>query len=74
MGIHSTFYFDAIVNGFFSGIEMAYYSANRLSLELKKNRETLPPASLQDLLSRPTGFWAPHLLDISYFLLFWVCN
>lgn len=56
--------------GFFAGIEMAFYSANRLSLELKKKQGDSNMEILAEFLDSPARFLGTTLLGFNIFLVF----
>lgn len=56
--------------GFFAGIEMAFYSANRLSLELKKKQGDSNIEILAEFLDSPARFLGTTLLGFNIFLVF----
>lgn len=56
--------------GFFAGMEMAFYSANRLSIELKKKEAGSAGPVLQKFLDAPAHFLGTTLLGFHIFLVF----
>ncbi|HPN60026.1 MAG TPA: CNNM domain-containing protein, partial [Chitinophagaceae bacterium] len=50
------FLLTLLLMGFFAGIEMAFYSANRLSLELKKKQGDSNMEILSEFLESPARF------------------
>ncbi|NCT74469.1 MAG: HlyC/CorC family transporter [Chitinophagaceae bacterium] len=56
--------------GFFSGIEMAYYSANRLNIELKRKQGTRTGLLLGRFVDTPTSFIGMTLIGFTVFLTF----
>lgn len=56
--------------GFFAGIEMAFYSANRLSLELKKKQGDSNMEVVSEFLDSPARFLGTTLLGFNIFLVF----
>jgi len=54
--------------GFFAGIEIAFVSANKLSIELKKKQGRRSGQILSELLERPWGFVATCILGYGFFL------
>lgn len=54
--------------GFFSGIEMAFYSANRLGLELRKNQQEKASRLVKDFFASPDRFLGTTLLGFTFFL------
>lgn len=56
--------------GFFAGIEMAFYSANRLSLEIKKKHGTTSSKILSRFVESPARFLGTTLIGFNIFLVF----
>ena len=56
--------------GFFAGIEMAFYSANRLSIEIKKNQSGSAGKILAAFVDTPAGFLGTTLIGFNIFLVF----
>jgi len=56
--------------GFFAGIEMAFFSANRLSLEIKKKQGDSSMHILSGFLESPARFLGTTLLGFNIFLVF----
>jgi len=56
--------------GFFSGIEMAFYSANRLGIELKKKQGTASGKLLAQFTESPIRFLGTTLIGFNIFLIF----
>ena len=56
--------------GFFAGIEMAFYSANRLSIEIKKNQSGTAGKILAAFVDTPAGFLGTTLIGFNIFLVF----
>ena len=56
------------VMGFFSGIEMAYYSANRLNIEIKKNQGGTSGLLLAKFVESPARFIGSTLIGFTIFL------
>lgn len=56
--------------GFFAGIEMAYYSANRLTIELKKKHGGTTAHLLSKFIDSPTSFIGTTLIGFTLFLVF----
>ena len=56
--------------GFFAGIEMAYYSANRLNIELRRNQGTKAGLLLGKFIDNPTSFIGMTLIGFTFFLVF----
>ena len=54
--------------GFFSGIEMAFYSANRLSIEIKKNQGGTKGKLLSGFVDSPARFLGTTLIGFQIFL------
>jgi CBS domain containing-hemolysin-like protein len=55
---------------FFSGIEMAFYSANRLSLEIKKKESASSMEILSKFIEYPARFIGTTLIGFTIFLVF----
>ncbi len=64
------FLLTLLLMGFFAGIEMAFYSANRLSLELKKKQGDSNREILSEFLDSPARFLGTTLLGFNIFLVF----
>ncbi len=56
--------------GFFAGIEMAFYSANRLSIEIKKNQGGSSLQILSKFVESPARFLGATLIGFNIFLVF----
>lgn len=56
--------------GFFTGIEMAFYSANRLSIELKKKQGGVTAEILSRFVESPASFLGTTLIGYTIFLVF----
>lgn len=56
--------------GFFAGIEMAYYSANRLNIELRKKQGGTTGNLLAKFIDAPTSFIGTTLIGFTIFLVF----
>ena len=54
--------------GFFAGIEMAFYSANRFGIELKKKQGRQSAILLSQLIEKPQTFLSTTLLGFTLFL------
>ena len=54
--------------GFFAGIEMAFYSANRLSLELSRRQQEKASRTVKDFFESPDRFLGTTLLGFTFFL------
>lgn len=57
-----------ILLGFFSGIEMAFYSANRLGLEIKKKQGGKAVELLSSFFASPARYLGTTLVGFSFFL------
>lgn len=55
---------------FFSGIEMAFYSANRLNIELKKKQGGTTGQLLSKFIDSPASFLGTTLIGFTIFLVF----
>ena len=56
--------------GFFAGIEMAFYSANRLSIEIKKKQGGSSLQILSGFVESPAQFLGATLVGFNIFLVF----
>jgi CBS domain containing-hemolysin-like protein len=56
--------------GFFAGIEMAYYSANKMSIELKKKQGRASGQILDQFIDHPVYFLGTTLIGFNVFLVF----
>ena len=56
--------------GFFAGIEMAYYSANRLNIELRKKQGSTTGQLLAKFIDAPASFIGTTLMGFTIFLVF----
>jgi putative hemolysin len=64
------FIFTLLLMGFFSGIEMAFYSANRLAIELKKKQGGTTGQLLDEFTESPVRFLGTTLIGFNIFLVF----
>ncbi|MES1215261.1 MAG: hemolysin family protein [Bacteroidota bacterium] len=64
------FILTLLLMGFFAGIEMAFYSANRLSLEIKKKHGTTSSKILSRFVESPARFLGTTLIGFNIFLVF----
>lgn len=64
------FVITLLLMGFFSGIEMAFYSANRLGIELKKKQGTASGKLLAQFTESPVRFLGTTLIGFNLFLIF----
>lgn len=64
------FILTILLMGFFSGIEMAYYSANRLSIELRKKQNDTTGHLLAKFVDAPASFIGTTLIGFTLFLVF----
>ncbi len=64
------FILTLVLMGFFSGIEMAFYSANRLSLEIKKKQGGASSQVLARFVESPARFLGTTLIGFTIFLVF----
>src|SRR5215510_10311699 len=55
---------------FFSGIEMAFYSANRLNIELKKKQGGITAQLLSKFVDSPASFLGTTLTGFTIFMVF----
>jgi putative hemolysin len=59
-----------LLMGFFAGIEMAYYSANRLSIEIKKKQGNTTSNILSTFIDSPAKFLGSTLIGFNLLLVF----
>ena len=59
-----------LLMGFFAGIEMAYYSANRLTIELKRKQGGTAAHLLTKFIDEPANFIGTTLIGFNIFLVF----
>jgi CBS domain containing-hemolysin-like protein len=64
------FVITLLLMAFFAGIEMAYYSANRLNIELKKQQGGLSATILSKFIDTPASFIGTTLVGSTIFLIF----
>ncbi|TAL47949.1 MAG: HlyC/CorC family transporter [Chitinophagaceae bacterium] len=64
------FVLTILLMGFFSGIEMAFYSANRLGIELKKKQGRASGQILDQFVDHPVHFLGTTLIGFNIFLVF----
>lgn len=64
------FILTLLLMGFFAGIEMAFYSANRLSIELKKKQGGHTGELLAKFVDSPAGFLGMTLVGFTIFMVF----
>ncbi len=64
------FLLTLLLMGFFAGIEMAFYSANRLSIELKKKQGGSTGQLLSRFVDSPATFLGTTLIGFNLFLVF----
>jgi len=64
------FIITLLLMGFFAGIEMAFYSANRLNIELKKKQGGSAGQLLSRFVDAPTSFLGTTLIGFNIFLVF----
>jgi CBS domain containing-hemolysin-like protein len=64
------FVFTLLLMGFFAGIEMAFYSANRLSIEIKKKQGGVALETLSKFIETPARFLSTTLIGYTIFLVF----
>ena len=55
---------------FFAGIEMAFYSANRLNIELKKKQGGITGQLLSKFVDSPASFLGTTLIGFTIFMVF----
>ncbi len=59
-----------LLMGFFAGIEMAYYSANRLTIELRRRQGGTAGQLLAKFIDAPASFIGATLIGFNVFLVF----
>lgn len=59
-----------LLMGFFAGIEMAFYSANRLSIEIKKKQGSATSGILSTFIDSPAKFLGTTLIGFNILLVF----
>ncbi|MFC0774481.1 hemolysin family protein [Terrimonas alba] len=64
------FVMTLLLMGFFAGIEMAYYSANRLTIELKRKQGGTSAHLLSKFIDEPANFIGATLIGFNIFLVF----
>lgn len=64
------FVLTILLMGFFAGIEMAFYSANRLSIGLKKKQGGMTGQMLSRFVESPARFLGTTLIGFNIFLVF----
>jgi putative hemolysin len=64
------FILTLLLMGFFAGIEMAFYSANRLNIELKKKQGGSSGQLLARFVDSPANFLGTTLIGFNIFLVF----
>lgn len=64
------FILTILLMGFFSGIEMAFYSANKMSIELKKKQGRASGQILDQFIDHPVYFLGTTLIGFNVFLVF----
>jgi len=60
--------FSLLLSAFFSGMEIAYVSSNRLNLEIEKNKLGLIPKVLSIITQNPSRFIATMLIGNNFAL------
>jgi CBS domain containing-hemolysin-like protein len=66
------FFVTILMMGFFAGIEMAFYSANRFGIELKKKQGRQSAILLSRLIENPQVFLSTTLIGFTLFLVCFV--
>ena len=64
------FILTLLLMGFFAGIEMAFYSANRLTIEIKKKQGSASTQILSRFFQYPARFLGTTLIGYTIFLVF----
>ena len=67
-GVIIWFVITILLMGFFAGIEMAFYSANRLSIELFKKQNLSKGIILSKFFDNPTRFLGTTMIGFTFFL------
>ena len=62
------FVLTLLLMGFFAGIEMAFYSANRLNIELRKKKGGTTGELLAKFVDSPASFLGTTLIGFNIFL------
>ena len=70
LGLLFFFFITLLLMGFFAGIEMAFYSANRLSIEIKKKQGGSSLQILSKFVESPALFLGATLIGFTIFLVF----
>ena len=60
--------FSLLSSAFFSGMEIAYVSSNRVNLEIEKNQSGLIPKTLAIITQNPSRFIATMLIGNNFSL------
>ena len=66
------FFITILMMGFFAGIEMAFYSVNRLIIELKRKQGKSSAEILSRLVQTPETFVGTTLIGYTLFLVFFI--
>ena len=64
------FILTILLMGFFAGIEMAFFSANRLTIEVRKKQGGRSGKILSDFVETPDHFLGTTLIGFNLFLVF----
>jgi len=64
------FILTILIMGFFAGIEMAFYSANRLNIEIMKKKGSSTSQILSKFIESPASFLGTTLIGFHIFLVF----
>src|SRR6185436_10752762 len=64
------FVLTLLLMAFFAGIEMAFHSANRLSIEIKKKTGGMVMQTLSRFIESPAKFLGTTLIGFNLFLVF----
>ncbi len=64
------FVLTLMLMGFFAGIEMAFYSANRLNIELKRKQGGTTGSMLARIIDAPASFLGTTLIGFNSFMVF----
>ena len=66
------FFVTILMMGFFAGVEMAFYSANRFGIELKKKQGKQSAILLSRFIEKPQLFLSTTLIGFTLFLVCFV--
>lgn len=69
-----TFVLSLVLIFFFAGMEMAYFSANRLHIEIRKRRGGFTSGIVGKFIENPTGFVGTTIIGFTFFLTFFTMH